>query len=149
MPQEDGSVGIQSVHSGNFLRMDGESVIDNAGGVVNCQSFVGFMEKFSIRMWISFSSPFPFPFPPLYLQLTLPSKHKILKREGWCPGKWANQIRSLCLFICLYFFCFFFMCIVLSCSIFLHLLDFPGHQPFSYVLFCISVVEWSGVQNWN
>jgi len=48
IPQSDGSVGIQAVHSGNWLRMDGENVTDNGGGEVNCQSFVGFMEKFHI-----------------------------------------------------------------------------------------------------
>jgi len=29
--------------------MDGENVTDNEGGIVNCQSFVGVMEKFSIH----------------------------------------------------------------------------------------------------
>lgn len=51
VPQEHGTVGIQSVHCGNYLRMDGENVTDNGGGVVNCQSFVGYMEKFNIRMF--------------------------------------------------------------------------------------------------
>jgi hypothetical protein len=50
VPQSDGCVAIQSVHCGNWLRMDGENVTDNGGGVVNCQSFVGFMEKFYIGM---------------------------------------------------------------------------------------------------
>lgn len=48
IPQSDGSVAIQSVYCGNWLRMDGENVNDNGGGKVNCQSFVGFMEKFYI-----------------------------------------------------------------------------------------------------
>eukprot|EP00026_Physarum_polycephalum_P010499 Phypoly_transcript_10663.p1 GENE.Phypoly_transcript_10663~~Phypoly_transcript_10663.p1 ORF type:complete len:323 (+),score=27.75 Phypoly_transcript_10663:116-1084(+) len=54
VPQEDGTVGIQSVHCGNFIRMDGENVMDTSngsgtGGTVNCQSFVGEMEKFTIQ----------------------------------------------------------------------------------------------------
>lgn len=49
IPQSDGSVAIQSVYSGDWLRMDGGNVTDNGGGgKVNCQSFVGFMEKFYI-----------------------------------------------------------------------------------------------------
>lgn len=48
IPQSDGCVGIQSVYSGHWLRMDGSEVGENGGGTVNCQSFVGSMEKFHI-----------------------------------------------------------------------------------------------------
>ena len=128
---------------GTSFGMDGESVMDNAGGVVNCQSFVGFMEKFSIRMWISFSSPFPFPFPPLYLQLTLPSKHKILKREGWCPGKWANQIRSF-----VYLFVFFLFLLYVYCCVLFYFFASVGFSWTStlllrLILYFGSGMEWS------
>jgi len=49
VPQNDGSVAIQSVSCGHWLRMDGSNVGEEGGGVVNCQSFVGYMEKFHLE----------------------------------------------------------------------------------------------------
>jgi len=52
VPQSDGSVGIQSTQFDTWLRMDARGApcaVECGGGTVNCQTFVGSMERFIIR----------------------------------------------------------------------------------------------------
>jgi len=49
VPQQGGTVAIQSLHFKTWLRVDSRSLVEQNGGIVNCQSFVGSMERFYIE----------------------------------------------------------------------------------------------------